>query len=196
MKVCIVSGSNRAGSESARVSSQILEKYSSIENLTLSVLDLSKNNIPMWDESIWDGEWVYSKEWEVISAQLKEADAFVFVCPEWAGMVPPQVKNLFLVASDLEFFHKPSLIVGISSGQGGSYPVAELRVSSYKNTHITWIPEQVVIRECEKFDINDGSFTANRLDFCVNVLLSYGKAMENLADDVINLGGESHLYGM
>ena len=196
MKVCVVSGSNRSNSESSRISNQILDKYSKNKDTEYSILDLSKKNIPLWDESIWDGEWSYDEEWKDISDELKAADAFIFVCPEWAGMAPPQLKNLFLVASDFEFFHKPSLIIGVSAGQGGSYPISELRGSSYKNTHIMWIPEHIVIRECEKFDINSDEFTVNRLDFCVSVLHCYASAMKNVASDVMNLGGEDHLYGM
>ena len=31
-----------------------------------------------------------------ISIKLHESDGFVFVVPEWGGMVPSQVKNIFL----------------------------------------------------------------------------------------------------
>ena len=43
------------------------------------------------------------------------------------------------------------LIVSISSGNGGAYPISELRSSSYKNSHILWIPENIIIRNVKQF---------------------------------------------
>ena len=48
------------------------------------------------------------------------------VSPEWNGMVPSMLTNFFLLCSNNELAHKPGLLVGVSSGTGGSYPVAEL----------------------------------------------------------------------
>ena len=66
-------------------------------------------------------------------------------------MATPIAKNFFLICNKGELAHKPGLIVSISSGNGGAYPVSELRSSSYKNTHIMWIPEQIIIRNVEQF---------------------------------------------
>jgi hypothetical protein len=48
-----------------------------------------------------------------------------------------------------ELAHKPALIVTVSSADGGAYPVAELRMSSYKNSRLCYIPEQVIVRNVE-----------------------------------------------
>ena len=40
--------------------------------------------------------------------------------------------------------HKPGLIVTVSAGLGGSYPVTELRISSHKNTRLCYIPDHVL----------------------------------------------------
>ena len=61
-------------------------------------------------------------------------------------MAPPCLKNLFLMCNRNELAHKPALLVGISAGAGGSYPISELRASSYKNTRIIYIPDHLVIR--------------------------------------------------
>ena len=42
--------------------------------------------------------------------------------------------------------HEPGLIVTVSAGAGGSYPVTELRISSYKNTRLCYIPDHVIVR--------------------------------------------------
>ena len=84
-----------------------------------------------------------------MSKKLIKSQGFVLVVPEYGGMASPNSKNLFLLANNGEFFHKPGLIVSISSGLGGAYPISELRSSSYKNSHIMWIPENIIIRNVE-----------------------------------------------
>ena len=64
-------------------------------------------------------------------------------------MVPAGLKNFFLCFGRNELAHKPGLIVGVSSADGGVYPVAELRMSSYKNSRICYIPEQLIVRNVE-----------------------------------------------
>ena len=83
------------------------------------------------------------------------------VVPEYGGMSTPNSKNFFLLFNFFffffffllngELFHKPGLIVSISSGNGGAYPISELRSSSYKNSHIMWIPENIIIRNVNQF---------------------------------------------
>ena len=100
-------------------------------------------------------------------------------------MATPAAKNIFLLCGNGEFSHKPGLIVSVSSGNGGAYPIAELRSSSYKNTHIMWIPENIIIRNVEEF--NPGShgknipdWLDNRIDYVLNLLLAYASNMKPL----------------
>ena len=58
-------------------------------------------------------------------------------------------QKIFLMC-DGEFFLQTRLIVSISSGIGGADPI-ELRSSSYKNSHILWIPENIIIRNVEQY---------------------------------------------
>ena len=85
-----------------------------------------------------------------IKQQLTESDAFIIISPEWHGQVPAGLKNFFLMFNRFELGHKPALIVTVSSADGGAYPVAELRMSSYKNNRLCYIPEQLVLRNIEK----------------------------------------------
>ena len=71
--------------------------------------------------------------------------------PEYGGMATPNSKT-FLVFNNGELFHKPGLIISVSSGTGGAYPISELRSSSYKNSHIMWIPEHIIIRNVGQFN--------------------------------------------
>ena len=98
-------------------------------------------------------------------------------------MASPLSKNLFLMCDNSEFFHKPGLIVSISSGIGGSYPISELRSSSYKNSHILWIPENIIIRNVEQYNPgNHGheipAWLDERIDYCLNLLIEYSKHLD------------------
>jgi len=59
-----------------------------------------------------------------------------------------------------ELGHKPALIVAVSSGDGGAYPVSELRMSSYKNNRLCYIPEQVALKSMrETTEIHHDKFS-------------------------------------
>ena len=90
-----------------------------------------------------------------------------------------------------ELGHKPALIVGVSSGPGGSYPVAELRMSSYKNNRLCYIPEHLIIRDVESV-FNDKAednnqetdgYYKSRLNWCLDILMGYGKALKSMRDE-------------
>lgn len=155
MKISIISGSHRKNSQSLKVAKHIQQTLIN-EKLAddCKILDLGQNPIPLWDEAIWSGD----KEWQALLAPiakgLSESDAFVVIAPEYHGMAPAGLKNFFLCFGRNELAHKPALIVAVSSVDGGAYPVAELRMSSYKNSRICYLPEQVIIRNVESV-LND-----------------------------------------
>ena len=100
-------------------------------------------------------------------------------------MVPSQVKNIFLLASNNELAHKPGLIVALSESMGGAYPIAELRSFSYKNTKICWIPEHVIIRKVKNFFPDTDDRLNSRIDYSCKMLVEYSKALKplrNIAD--------------
>lgn len=184
MKVGIISGSHRNNSQSIRVSKWIEKRFLDLGiTKRTSILELATANIPLWDEGTWEGEERWKKIWGGYSQDLSSCDAFVIVAPEYGGMVPPALKNIFLLASNQELAHKPALIVGISAGRSGTYPVAELRMSSYKNTRICYLPDHMILRDVEKLFIADKpsdkfeESTRDRLDYFLKVLAEYSKAL-------------------
>jgi len=182
MKIAIIAGSHRENSESLRVANYICNQLQELE-ANSEVISLSKNPLPLWDEGVWGGDPRWKDLWTPVAESLRAADAIVLIAPEWAGMVPPGLKNLLLLCSPKEVGHKPALIVGISGGVGGSYPVAELRLSSYKNNRIVYIPEQVIIRNVHELLKADGvegdrdQTIRKRLRHALSILIEYGKAL-------------------
>jgi NAD(P)H-dependent FMN reductase len=99
-------------------------------------------------------------------------------------MACPAIKNFFIYASKAELAHKPGLLVGVSSGIGGAYPISELRASSYKNCRLCYLPEHLIVRHVEQ-SFNDAEPTdendrriRERADYALDVLVKYAHALK------------------
>ena len=193
MKLMIVGGSSRSEAQSTRIGLLIAERIPLLsEDIEVDFLSLAKTRLPLWDEGKSKGEAPWPTVWPPVSERFAAADGFVFVVPEWGGMVPAQVKNLFLLCTAGELAHKPGLIVTVSSGTGGAYPVAELRSSSYKNTFINWIPEQIIIRRVKDFHPGSGNdaspaWLVDRIDYTIRLLAAYAEALKPVRQNVVDL---------
>lgn len=190
MKIGIISGSHRADSQSAKVAGWI-ERELSDRGLCEEtwLYSLAGNPLPFWEEGIFAGD----DDWEQILAPLRDAlnscDAFVIVTPEWHGMVPSGLKNFFLLwPGSGELAHKPALPVSISASQNGAYPIAELRMSSYKNSRICYLPEHVIVRDVASVFNNDPAdndpksqdYLGGRMLYCLEMLREYGLAFRQI----------------
>ena len=181
MNISIISASHRKNSQSNRIA-LILEKLlqEKFKKIKIFNFDLFKVKFPMWsEEEIEENRKLFFNEF---SSKLLKSDGFIFVIPEYGGMATPISKNFFLHCNKGELSHKPALIVSISSGNGGSYPISELRSSSYKNRHILWIPENIIIRNVEHFNPgNHGNLIPEwldkRIDYVLNLLIEYSKCL-------------------
>jgi NAD(P)H-dependent FMN reductase len=185
MKFFILSGSHRAEAQSLKVAKYVqavlTHEHPGAETHLYS---LSGNPLPLWDEATGGAP---DALWNPISAELQAADALVVVTPEWSGMATPGVKNFLLNCTADEIGHKPGLIVTVSASRGGSYPVAELRMSGTKNNRLCWIPEYVIIQHAEQnLNAADGTpdlgkedaMQRKRLRYALKVLEEYGKALQ------------------
>ena len=190
MKISIISSSHRINSQSKKISSLIQDNLSDIDpQLDTKILDLADAGLPLWSPEKKDGKGIWGETWRSISSNLNASDGFILVVPEYGGMATPASKNIFLLCGNGEFSHKPGLIVSISSGNGGAYPISELRSSSYKNTHLMWIPENIIIRNVEEF--NPGShgknipeWLDNRIDYVLKLFLTYASNMKPIREIV------------
>jgi NAD(P)H-dependent FMN reductase len=185
MKFFILSGSHRAEAQSLKVAKYINAVLSREHpGAEVFLYSLSGNPLPLWDEATGGAP---DALWDPISAQLKVADALVVVTPEWSGMVTPGVKNFLLNCTADEIGHKPALIATVSATRGGSYPVAELRMSGYKNNRLVWIPEHVIFHHTgDSLNAPDGTpdlskedtAIRKRLRYALRILEEYGKALK------------------
>lgn len=185
MKITIISGSTRQQSASSNVSLYLQKQIEQItQEIDAEVFDLAKHELPMWDEN------TDVSALEQFNKQLDDADGFVFVIPEWHGMVPPAVKNLFFLFGSV-FRHKPAYLVTTSAGTGGRYPIPEMRMSAYKNSYINYIPLNTVIDRVNATISEQGEyiaekqFVANRCDEGLKVLIEYTKAFVQIRNSDI-----------
>lgn len=186
MHIVLINGSHRQGSQSGRIARYLAAQLPKLDStVTTDIIDLTGNPLPLWDDEN-NSHTTSSKLlplWQPYAKRLQAAEGFVVISPEWHGMVPAGLKNFFLYVSPKDVGHKPALITTISAGRGGAYPVDELRISSYKNSMINYIPEHLIVREATKMFVGDqpadsnDEFIRGRADFALRILIEYTKAM-------------------
>lgn len=201
MNTLIISGSQRRNSESsriARVISNIFENIDNISSHSITLIDLADYLQSWWSDDPHDAGCDQRAE---LREMANACDGFICIAPEWGGMVPPILKNFFLLMDGCELAHKPGLIVSISASHGGSYPVQELRASSYKNTKLVWLPDHIIIRDVTNFalDIDCTSETDDRMrqriSHSLQLLLTYTTALSTQREILSNTA-KKYLYGM
>lgn len=184
MKIGIISGSHRSPSQSEKVADYMQQRLVEL-GVETWVFPLARNPLPLWEQEIWQKNDIWEARLAPIRTELQNCDGFIIISPEWHGQVPSGLKNFFLLFSKAELGHKPALITGVSSADGGAYPVAELRMSSYKNNRLCYIPEHLIIRKVESVlndNPNDNDAAADdyyreRIDWTLGILQGYTQAL-------------------
>ncbi len=197
MKLFLLCGSHNTNSQSMKVTQFVALRAEDQGFKSTFILDLATNPLPFWTAHLnkTDEGTILS-----LSQEINQSEALVIITPEWSGMTTPAIKNFFLHFSSSVLFHKPALIVAVSAGQGGAYPVAELRSSSYKNTKLCYIPDHIIIRNVENI-LNDSKPSSpedklihKRIDFSLLVLKEYALALAKVRSSGIDF--EEFPYGM
>ena len=188
MKITVVSGSTRSNSQSLSVAHYLQEKLDGL-GVSTALVDLNTQRLPLYDDTE-TGPW--QEVWTPIESELSSSDGFVFVTPEWDGMFSVGLHNMFHYCTDKHFLaHKPVMLVGVSDGLGGAYPLAQLKAIGQKNTHFVVSPENLRISKVKEVLI-DGEIVVNgvreRADYSLKVLLEYAKALKQVRESgVLNL---------
>jgi NAD(P)H-dependent FMN reductase len=190
MQIYIISASQGSDSQSLRVANYMSQRLSVLDtDTTASVLDLATAQIPLVnDDFLEENEDKWSANWSSVKAKIQSSDGFIFVTPEWGGMVTPAMLNWLLATEYSDIGHKPALLTGVSGARGGAYPISQLRSMGYKNNRVLYLPEHLIIRDVEdtmtelekaKFDGNE-PYMAKRIDYSIQLLLLYAKSQSQL----------------
>lgn len=195
MKIAVISGSHSSESETHRISLVVKEELEK-KGLEVFHYSLKGNPLPLWSEAAWDSDSDLTKNHlNDLKSEIASCDGYVIMSPEWGGMAAPGLKNFMLLCGSFSF--KPGYLITVSSGRGGAYPISELRASSYKNNQIMYLPEHMIIRDCENVfnGKSDDSYLKNRLDYGLNLLIKSSELLKPLQDSgLIDL--DNYPYGM
>jgi len=193
MKLSVISGSGRPESQTAKVGQFLAEMSKSLGFNEVYHLDLGSNSLPIWSQEFAEAKTSNGDTFDSIKKELESSEAFIVMTPEWHGMATPIIKNFFLYFTGSGVFdHKPALPVSVSAGRGGAYPIAELRMSSYKNAHLCYIPEHLIVREVTTtFNSanpeNDGDeYIRKRSKFAIELLREYAKGLGPVRSSGLN----------
>ena len=190
MKITVICGSHRREAQSLKVANDIQRTLADDICDEVALISLADNPLPLWDMGVWEGDAKWPPLLDPIRAELQSSDGFVVVTPEWHGQVPAGLKNFFLLFGKNELGHKPAMIVAVSSADGGAYPVAELRMSSYKNSRLCYIPEHVIVRHVESV-LNDeaknnnesaDSYFRERITWTLHILKAYAEGLAHVRE--------------
>ncbi|QDH79903.1 NAD(P)H-dependent oxidoreductase [Echinicola soli] len=114
MKIAILLGAVRAGRQSSKVGQYVANTLGQ-KDVDVEVIDLARSNLPIFGTAEPDDE---GTKWTIdgVGNQLDEADAIIFVTPEYHGSFSGVLKN----ALDYywkEFQRKPIGVVAVSAGR-------------------------------------------------------------------------------
>lgn len=189
MHIVLISGSHRQNSQSLRVTKYLAAQLAKLpEAPSTDIIELTGNPLPLWDESAWKPDSPLQQQWQPYAKRLQAADGLVVTSPEWHGMVPAGLKNFFIYCTPNEIGHKPAMITAVSAARGGAYPIQELRISSYKNSMLCYMPQHLIVREAAKMFEGetpsgpDDEYLRGRADFTLRSLLEYAKAFKPMRE--------------
>lgn len=197
MKTIIISGSNRTNSESLRVSKFLKSRMEALTAMESEIIDLHALPFSVNPDDNYFGK--HDANFHQISEKINACDALVIVSPEWGGAASPIIKAL-LIFIGKPAAYKPALLVGVSAGRGGSFPINELKASGNKNNFLSFLPEYLIFRDVEKMFKSDKpdeeeEYIRNRSDYAVKLLAEFAKAYQSIrSSGVIDL--DTYPYGM
>lgn len=161
---------------------KIAKKHS---EFSVEILDLKKINLPFLDEPHHPklGNYIHehTKKW---SKTINEADAFVFVTPEYNYSFPATIKNAldYLFA---EWQEKPAAFVSYGGASGGMRAVQGLKLPM---TTLGMMPimQAVTIHYYTQY-IEDGVFKSNELleksaEAMLETLCNWTKGLKNMRE--------------
>ncbi len=182
MKIAVISASMRGESQSLKVSQWLVDHLKAL-GAEAELVDLHQLDLPMYDV----GE-TEAPDKEKLLKTLGEAEGAVFVSPEWDGMMSHGLVSMLHYLGK-ELAHKPVMLVGVSSGRGGHYPLMQMRTMGYKNNHYVISPEALLVQgvndmmnnhEPEAGSVDES--VQRRADYALRNLIEYAKALRNVRE--------------
>lgn len=158
----VIVASTRPKRKGIHVANWFVEEAKKYGQFQVEMLDLAKIDLPLLDEPNHPRYQDYTKEHTLEwSRQINEADAFVFVIPEYNHFAPPALINAIDYLFS-EWHYKPAGLVsygGISGGLRSAVTCKQILV----NLKIMPVPEAVSLPFFEKRLDGNGQFKSDEL---------------------------------
>ncbi len=122
MNIEIISGSAREESITIRAAYAVQNWFRSNTSHTINIIDCREYQLP-WVERVFNSLENTPDEWKPLFKRVFNADAFIFVTPEYNGSYSPALKNM--VDHFPKLLHKPLGIVTASDGRMGGMRAAQ-----------------------------------------------------------------------
>jgi NAD(P)H-dependent FMN reductase len=120
MKIQIIIGSTRPGRIGPQIARWMHQHVPKHDTADYEIVDIADQHLPLFNEPVHPSlnqyEHPYTKKW---SQKIKQADAYIFLTPEYNAGYPASLKNAIDYLYH-EWTDKPALIVsyGIQGGEG------------------------------------------------------------------------------
>ena len=122
MNIEIISGSAREKSITVRAAYAVQNWFRSHTSHNIHIIDCREYQLP-WMERVFNSLENTPDEWKPLFNRIFNADAFIFVTPEYNGSYSPALKNM--VDHFPKLLHKPLGIVTASDGKLGGMRAAQ-----------------------------------------------------------------------
>ena len=178
--VAVLVGSLRKGSLN-RMTAEGLARLAP-DSLALRIVEIGR--LPLYDQDL-DDEGRPPSEWTDFRERVKEADALLFVTPEYNRSVPGVLKNAIDVGSrpygQSAWEGKPGGVVSVSPGAMGGFGANHhLRQSMvFLNVPMMQMPEAYVAGAGDSFD-EQGEFNARTARFLRKFMTAYAAWVEKI----------------
>ncbi len=124
MKITVILGSVREGRQSHKVAIELANKFATQNEIAVELIDLADLNLPMMTERI--SKMANPPEnITQFSQSVENADAIVFVSPEYNGSYTGVLKNAIDYLFK-EFQRKPIGVVAVAAGKFGGINASHL----------------------------------------------------------------------
>ncbi|QSX30714.1 NAD(P)H-dependent oxidoreductase [Shewanella cyperi] len=188
MRLTIINGSQRQPSQSGRVARFLAQEAERQGHFAqLEVVDLAELQLPFWDG---DSQESKGADWQLLEPKLAASDAYILITPEWSGMATPLLKQFLMNASVPVTGHKPALLVSVSAGINGVFPLGELMQSGNKNNKLVFIPANIIVRDVDEMlhpqpreaQLPHDIAIRERIDASLELLGHYARALQPLKE--------------
>jgi chromate reductase, NAD(P)H dehydrogenase (quinone) len=161
--ILIISGTNRPKSESLNVSELTLQFLKSKTDQEIQLLDLSAIPYDWIHSDMFQKSSVAPSLLEIIDHQLRPANKWLFVTPEYNGSYPGILK-LFLDACSVtpfknEIYPRKAGLIGVASGRAGNLRGMEHLTGVLNYLGFVLYPDKLPISSIKSLQDQNGTIT-------------------------------------